>query len=214
MLEKTKTIIAPVAAAAAMVGTNPNALAADAEANQTQKTVGAIATANQAERLTTVNESVEGLRNTSSTGLGETIQEVFDKSPDELSETHSKTPQQPKEGPYAYTPSPADSSPGVVAPDKAPEGPLNGDIENGLAEIGTYVEDMKLDAAEEVAFQNLALNPSEEVTTPTEDPYKPPQPVKPPADVDSTPKHPATPTPATGQNNGSASGAPAEVPAP
>ncbi len=52
------------------------------------------------------------------------------------------------------------------------------------------------------------------IGAPAEDPYKPPQTVEPPAGVGPTPQNPATPTPATGQNNGSETGAPAEVPAP
>lgn len=52
------------------------------------------------------------------------------------------------------------------------------------------------------------------IGAPAEDPYKPPQTVEPPAGVGPTPQNPATTTPATGQNNGSESGAPAEVPAP
>lgn len=270
MLEKTKTIIAPVAAAAAMVGTNPNALAADAEANQTQKTVGAIAANQIHSDATTVNEEVQELSKLSRDELNEAI--------DEMNEVKGPVNQADLAG---------------YVPDEAPSGLLTNDTENALAEIGNQAEDMKFDAAEDLAFQvgtsreaaneayaetkkesspvpsssvSTNTNDSEEAKRPTlpstptdmqqpgsedeshpKDPYQPPQaqnpmgelapnetgplnnglrdgvavmeqhfsemtndPYQPPQAAEA----PATKTPATGQNNGSASGAPAEVPAP
>lgn len=281
MLEKTKTIIAPVAAAAAMVGTNPNALAADAEANQTQKTVGAIATANQANSgATAVNEAVKNV-DTASADEVEIIEKIFDKNPNE-----SHTSESAMESDDPYTP-PQTGSP-LPAAESIEGGQLNTDIQKGLEKMGQHFDNMEFDAAEELALpifdpqhgvSSKALDkdpskgpistdsnhpeeekrpnivetppvdqqPSEEDTFPPKNPYQPPEaqnpmgelapnetgplnnglrdgvavieqhfsemtddPYQPPRAVET----PATKTPATGQNNGSESGAPAEVPAP
>ncbi len=281
MLEKTKTLVAPIAAAAALAGSAPNTMAHNAE---TSNSIGAIA-ANQAKEPTTVNEAVRDMDEPSTTNVQENIEKIFDESPKELSETHSKAPQKPK-NPDAHNPNVTENL--GFAPNEEPKGPVNSDIENGLAEINEHVMDMKLDAIEEVAFQDLAIHnlasntldkdpskgpistdsnhsveekrpniveappveqqPSEEDALPPKNPYQPPEahnpmgelapnetgplnnglrdgvavmeqhfsemasdPYQPPQ---TTVEAPATKTPASGQNNGSENGAPAEVPAP
>lgn len=118
----------------------------------------------------------------------------------------SDQPRKPKQPTQPRPVTPADKP---KTPEK-PQTPPSGKDHN-LSPVSSDPNHPEEEKRPNIENPGPAIQP---IGAPAEDPYKPPQTVEPPAGVGPTPENPATPSPATGQNNGSETGAPAEVPAP